>query len=508
MNNLKNKIDVLLVNAPGKEKVYQSLASDLAAYEPPIWAGFIAEYVRTNGHSVQILDAEALRLSYKQTVEEIRGCRPLLTVFVVYGQQPSASTQCMAAAGDVARMLKQESPDLLVMFMGTHSAALPERTLREEATNFVCNSEGPLTVLGVLETIKAGLGEFHKVPGLWYVDGVDIVHTDAAPVIQDLDNTIPGIAWDLLPMNHYRAHNWHCWDNINEREPYASIYTSLGCPYKCSFCCINAPFGSNSIRYFSSEWVIRQIDILVREYGVKNIKFADEMFVLNSKHVLEICDHIIERGYDLNIWAYARVDTVKKRYLDKMKKAGFNWLAIGIESGSKLVRNGVEKGRFGKLNIKGVVEEIQNAGIYIGANYIFGLPDDTLESMRETLELAIDINSEWANFYSAMAYPGSPLYAQAIQDGVKLPDSVGGPGWIGYSQHAKECLPLPANSVGAGKVLFFRDQAFDIYFKGGRYQNMMRDKFGSDVVNHINGMTKHKLDRDFSEQFDTGLQIV
>jgi radical SAM superfamily enzyme YgiQ (UPF0313 family) len=498
----------MLVNAPGKRQVYQSLANDLTAYEPPIWAGFLAEFFRNNRYSVEILDAEALGLTYEQTVHEIQGCNPLLTVFVVYGQQPSASTQCMPAAGDVARMLKQESPDLKVLFMGTHSSALPERTLREESTDFVCRGEGPFTILGVIEALKAGTQDFYKVPGLWYFDGVDVAHTASTDLIKNLDSTIPGMAWDLLPMKKYKAHNWHCWDHIDERAPYASIYTSLGCPYKCSFCCINAPFEINKIRYFSPDWVIKQIDILVREYGVKNIKFADEMFVLNARHVLEICDYIIDRGYDLNIWAYARVDTVKGRYLEKLKRAGFNWLAIGVESGSKFVRDGVEKGRFLDEDIIRIIRRIQEAGIYVSANYIFGLPDDTLDSMRDTLDLAIEINSEWANIYSAMAYPGSPLYAQSLHKGLKLPDSVGGPGWLGYSQHARECLPLETEHVSAGQVLYFRDRAFEAYFKGDRYLNMMQSSFGNKVVSHITEMLQHKLERDFAEPFVTGLEAA
>ena len=112
------------------------------------------------------------------------------------------------------------------------------------------------------------------------------------------------------------------------------------------------------------------------------------MFVLNEQHVMGICDLLIERNYDLNIWAYARIDTVKDRYLEKLKRAGFNWLALGIESGSKFVRDGVEKGSFNEKDILQTTNRIKEHGIYIIANYIFGLPDDTRERMQETLNLA------------------------------------------------------------------------------------------------------------------------
>jgi radical SAM superfamily enzyme YgiQ (UPF0313 family) len=313
--------------------------------------------------------------------------------------------------------------------------------------------------------------------------------------IENLDLELPHQALQLLDMKKYRAHNWHCFEDLESRHRYASLQTSLGCPYKCSFCCINAPFGGPGIRYWSSSNIIKQIDTMVNLYNVKNIKIPDEMFVLNRSHVIEICDAIIARGYKLNIWAYARIDTVKDDYLDKLKKAGFNWLGIGIESGSKFVRDGVEKGRFGEEEIVKTVKKIREHGIYVAANYIFGLPDDTINSMQETLDLAMYLNTEWANFYSAMAYPGSALFNKATENNWMTPDQPGGPGWIGYSQHAYECMPLPTNSLGYKEVIDFRDAAFDNYFSNSSYLKMIEKNFGPSVVKHIKDMTAYKIKR-------------
>ena len=132
------------------------------------------------------------------------------------------------------------------------------------------------------------------------------------------------------------------------------------------------------------------------------------MFVLNPKQVTGICDEIIDRGYGkkLNFWAYARIDTLEdNEMLKKMIKSGFKWLALGIESSSKHVRDGVVKGRFTNHNIEGIVKKVRDMGFYVGANYIFGLPDDNEDSMKETLDLSIKINSEWANFYSGYGIP-------------------------------------------------------------------------------------------------------
>jgi anaerobic magnesium-protoporphyrin IX monomethyl ester cyclase len=488
---VKKDVDVLFINPGSRSAVYQELSDTFSAIEPPSLAGMFATYIRNKGLSVGIIDAPAHNLSPQGVAQFVmENYKPVLVLMVVYGFQPSASTQNMPAAGETCTALKELDRNYQIMMTGTHPAALPERTMREENIDYVCDREGPQTILQTTLALKSSSPKFSGIPSLWYRDNGCIVSNPPGELMDNLDQEMPEVAWDLLPMEKYRAHNWHCFERIHERSPYVSLHTSLGCPYKCSFCCINAPFGKSSYRMWSPDTVIKEIDVLVNKYGVRNIKFVDEMFVLNRNHVLGICDRIIERGYDLNIWAYARVDTVKDEFLDKLRRAGFRWLALGIESGSKHVRDGVEKGRFGTSQILEVVRKIQDAGIYVIGNYIFGLPDDTHESMQETLELAIEANCEFANFYSAMAYPGSQLYRMAAEKGWELPDS-----WIGYSQHSYETKPLRTEVLGAAEVLKFRDEAFMKYFNNPKYLEMVRKKFGADVVQHVKDMTQIKLKR-------------
>lgn len=488
---VKKDVDVLFINPGSRLAVYQELGDTFSAIEPPSLAGLFATFVRNKGLSVGIIDAPAHNLSPQGVAQFVmENYKPVLVVMVVYGFQPSASTQNMTAAGETCIALKGLSPNCKIMMTGTHPAALPERTMREENIDYVCDREGPQTILQTALALKSPNPDLDGIPSLWYRKNGRIVSNLPGELMDDLDREMPGVAWDLLPMDKYRAHNWHCFERIHERSPYVSMHTSLGCPYKCSFCCINAPFGKSSYRMWSPDAVIREIDVLVNKYGVRNIKFVDEMFVLNRNHVLGICDRIIERGYDLNIWAYARVDTVKDEFLEKLRRAGFRWLALGIESGSKHVRDGVEKGRFGTPQILEIVRKIQQADIYVIGNYIFGLPDDTHQSMQETLDLAIEANCEFANFYSAMAYPGSSLYRMAVEKGWELPES-----WIGYSQHSFECKPLRTETLSAAEVLKFRDEAFMKYFSNPKYLDMVQKKFGDGVEQHIREMTKIRLKR-------------
>ena len=117
------------------------------------------------------------------------------------------------------------------------------------------------------------------------------------------------------------------------------------------------------------------------------------------------------------------MDTVKDDMLDKLKRAGFNWLALGIEAADERVLTDVDK-RYEVDEVYDTVRRIKAAGINVIGNYIFGLPEDTHDTMQRTLDLALDLNCEFANFYSAMAYPGSPLYEQAIRRGWRLPDDM------------------------------------------------------------------------------------
>ncbi|MDC3379372.1 B12-binding domain-containing radical SAM protein [Planctomycetota bacterium] len=491
---MSSKLDVVVVAPGGKKKIYQGLTDlELVAGEPPLWGGLIANFLRRRGYSVKIVDAGGMGWDPERVAEEVATLDPLLMACFSFGSQPSASTHTMPALRAVCEAIATAAPGVKRVVGGVHVSALPQRTLEEENVDYVCQGEGPHTVAALLDVLREGSSDLSKVPGLWYREGGTVHSTAQAPLIQDLDAELPGVAWDLLPMDRYRAHNWHCFDHIHDRQPYAVLYTSLGCPFKCAFCCINAPFGLPAIRYRSPENVIEEIDVLVNDYGVKNIKIIDEMFVLNGKHVLALCDLIIERGYDLNIWAYARVDTVRDKYLEKLKQAGVNWLALGIESASAHVRDGADKS-FGKKDITEVVRKIQDAGIYVIGNYIFGLPDDTHETMQETLDLALDLNCEFANFYSAMAYPGSRLYTQALEQDLALPDS-----WGGFSQHAYDSQPLPTEALTAGEVLAFRDRAFHAYFESPTYLEMIQRKFGDDVHKHVVDMAKHRLRRKLVE---------
>ena len=462
--------------------------------------------VRKFGNSTAILDAEVEGLNYIETAKQINDINPKIICFVVYGQQPSASTQNMQGAVGSAEELKKLNSRCFTLFVGAHVAALPDETLKKEKSiDAVCQNEGVYTILDLLKVEKLNDDYYlSKVKGLCFRGSDGVIKKNQLSTIvprKNLVEELPGMAWDLLPpLSKYRTASWHSWSNDSEKENFASLYTSLGCPYRCSFCMINiinrtnqdsniSSEDSNIFRWWPPEFTISQFDYIANQ-GVKNIKIADELFVLNPNHFKTICSLIKDRGYDFNIWAYSRIDTCKPEYLNILADSGVKWLGLGIENPNEVLRKEIHKDGYKEVKILDIINMIQSSGINVSGNYIYGLPNDTKESMQATLSFALDNITEMVNFYSAMAYPGSPLYFKAKKLNRKLPDN-----YVGYSQHAYETLNLSNENLSSESILLFRDKAWQKYHSNPKYLNLLEKKFGKPAREDLEKTIKIKLKR-------------
>ena len=345
--------------------------------------------------------------------------------------------------------------------------------------------------------------ETRIVPG---DDGRPILTPGAKLVPQErMDDDMPGYAWELLPkrerpLDLYRAHYWHTNFSQDKRTPFAAIYTSLGCTFGCNFCMINIINRTDSrsdanaadfrgMRFWSPNLILDEFETLA-EYGVEALRISDEMFFLNRKYYVPILEGIIERGLKFNLWAYARVDTVRSDQLALFKRAGINWLCLGIEAGNQNVRLDIEKGRFRDMNIRDVVRVVQDHGINVLGNYIFGFPEDTVATMQQTLDLAMELNTAHANFYPCQALPGSPLYFTAKAEGWELPARFEEYAFLSY-----DCKPLPTRHLTAADVLRFRDDAWHRYFSNPAYLSRIAEKFGPHQRRNVEEMSQIRLKR-------------
>lgn len=246
---------------------------------------------------------------------------------------------------------------------------------------------------------------------------------------------------------------------------------------------------SKNMRFWSPQFMLNEFQKLA-DMGVQTVRISDEMFFLDRRQFEPLVDGLVERDLGLRMWAYARVDTVRDRFLDQFRKAGIGWLGIGIEAESQVIRKEVSKGTFQEVNIREVVGKIRDHGINVGANYIFGFPDDTRETIAGTLDLALELCTEFANIYPCQALPGSPMYFTAKQNGWKLPSSYEGYAFLSY-----ESEPLPTKYLTAAEILQLRDDAWHTYFTNPKYLALIESKFGKAQRINVEELTKVKLRR-------------
>ncbi len=513
---MENKIDCCFLISNSSKNSYQKLSENYSAIEPPTWALLLAQSIRSVGFSANILDANAEQLSNNDILSRLKKMSPRLVCLVVYGQNVNAGTANMSGAVDITNHLKKNSISFPIAFIGSHVQALPSQTLQEEKNiDFVFTNEGVYALRNILNLKNISPDYFESIKGIAFRKDKKIVVNPAEKVVPNdlMDKDLPGYAWDLLPYNKkpldlYRSPMWHAEYDFKKRSPYASLQTSLGCQFKCNFCMINlinrndtkeigVASNYSGMRFWSPEFIIKEFDKLI-EMGVRTIRIVDEMFLLNPKYYIPLCKMLSERNKDdsLRMWSYSRIDTIKRpEILDLVRKAGIKWLCLGIESGDKKVRLEVSKGKFEDVDVKEVIKKVHAADINVMANYIFGLPGDTNETIEKTYKLSEELCTAGWNTYAAMALPGSKLYYEAIQKKIPLPES-----YEGYSFHSYECLPLPTDKLNPGEILRLRDKAFKKYHNYKPFLDLITKKFGKNASDNIVQMSKIDLKRKLLEK--------
>ena len=203
-------LDILFVHTNASKKIYQDLSKDHSAFEPPIWAGMLANHCRNKKFKVEILDCEVNGLDFIKSAQEISEAKPKIACFVVYGQQPSASSQNMEGATITSKELKKINKNIKILFVGGHIAALPKETLKdEESIDFVALNEGVYAISNLLKVENLNDETYlKKVKGIGFRNKENqIIINEPQSIVPKnlLEQDLPGIAWDLLPnLSKYR----------------------------------------------------------------------------------------------------------------------------------------------------------------------------------------------------------------------------------------------------------------------------------------------------------------
>jgi anaerobic magnesium-protoporphyrin IX monomethyl ester cyclase len=364
--------------------------------QEPLGLAYLGAVLEENGDVVEIIDAEASDMSYREVAEHVSS-RDVDVVGI------TMTTMVYSNAVKTIKAIKSMSNPMIIVG-GAHPTALPIETLKEVAEiDAVVIGEGETTIVELINAIKNN-EDLKNIKGIAYRNDEEIFVTEKRPFIEDLD-TIPFPARHLLPMDLYRTK-----PSAYEKFPTYSIVGSRGCPFRCTFCAIL--FGK-SYRYHSAKRICDEMEHLINNYGAKGVVFKDDSFTLNRKHATEICHEIINRGINekISISIATRVNLVDKPLLELLKKAGCWLIHYGVESGNQRLIDLIHKDI--KLDeVKQAIKWTRETGIISGAYFILGLPSETREETLKTIEFAKSADPDWVSFTITTPYPGSELYNQ------------------------------------------------------------------------------------------------
>jgi anaerobic magnesium-protoporphyrin IX monomethyl ester cyclase len=386
------KKKTLLINPP-----FQSRYS-----QPPLGLAILAAVLEKNGYPVKILDMPAL--GFSETVLSKIICQEKPHFVGI-----TATTLTIGSAANIAKKIKKIDDTIVVILGGAHVTIMPIKTMQEiPEIDIVISGEGGQTLLELIKCLEMGGEGISNVAGITYRDDNQIKSTYPRPLLSNLDE-LPFPSFHLLPLTRYLLH-----PPFGRRSPAMPIITSRGCPYRCLFCS-KSVFG-NKYRSNSPDYVINEIRLLNERFGIKEIKFYDDVFTIDRKRVMTICRELKKQKIDILWTCETRVNLVDAELLRTMKDAGCYMIAYGVESGSQQILDKIRK----DIKLAEVIKAFKlthDAGIGTIAYLMIGCPEETTETINATIKFASHLDCDFAQFSIATPYPGTELFDLAIKDG-------------------------------------------------------------------------------------------
>ncbi len=395
---------MLLIN-PASEK----FGGFLSRYVPigiPVAVGSLAGYLRQNGIKVHVLDEEVTDVTPDSLAAALDGLeKPYVIGF-------SCLTAHVARAYEMSKMVKRLYPDSIVITGGLHASALPEESLEHDTIDIVVRGEGEQALLQLYRAIREGK-PWTDIGGLSYRLNGETKHNPEAPLIPDLDD-LPMFPYDMFTHPRYEM---------------GFITSSRGCPYKCTYCSQRMLTGT-SYRYKSATRIVDELQILIEDYGQKQILFYDDNFSFKQRRVIEVCDQIVERGLHrkCSFSIQTRADNIPDPIIPHMRKANFVHVGFGMETGSERLAKIIVKGETVADHVD-AVKRCQKAGFETSLFMIFGLPTETAKEREETYKLVQGLNVQMSKYNNLIPYPGTPLYTD-LKNSPRVKTL---PGWANFN---------------------------------------------------------------------------
>jgi anaerobic magnesium-protoporphyrin IX monomethyl ester cyclase len=391
---------VLLVVPPGTIEESYGRLSAAGGELPMLGLAFIAASLRDQGHIVKIIDYEVNDLPMSVVERDVRAFQPDIVGMTAYITN-------MKRCGRVAKIVKEVSPDIKTILGGPQVTIFPDEAFHSSYIDMIALSEAEIIIRNVMNAL-GDEEKLSRVKGIWFRSKAgDIVKNAREGLVDELD-LFPSPALDLYEMDKYfpTAH-------IQGRRV-AHLLTSRGCPFKCTFCETKLTFG-RSFRYHSTQRVLAEIEQLVAK-GFDSFQFYDDIFTANKKRVIELCDGIIQKNWNIKWMCFTRTNCVSDELLARMKEAGCYLITYGGESGDDELLALIKKDLTVATNYKGIAAA-QKHGIKTMSSFMLGLPTETREQSMKTIDFALDSGLDYAIFPITEPYPGTELWVDAKKFG-------------------------------------------------------------------------------------------
>jgi radical SAM superfamily enzyme YgiQ (UPF0313 family) len=395
-------MNVLLINPPRENEIIGNnpvIIEKERGFNPPLGLLSLAAYLeKYSQHNVSVIDAQVDKIRYDDLSARISAAKP-----DVIGLTTMTLTLI-----DVIKTIviaKKTTPHVKIVLGGPHVHLFPNETIKLPHVDYLVLGEGEKTFKDLLDYIDDAL-QLRKIPGLVLEDDGKIINTGIRPPINNLDE-LPFPARHLVPYKKYNS-------LLTKGKVVTTIFTSRGCPFKCSFC--DRPHLGKAFRARSAENVVDELEECTR-MGIHEFLFYDDTFTVNKKRVIDICDEIIKRKLDIGWDIRTRVDTIDEAIIKHLKKAGCQGIHYGIEAGTTKVLKILNKG----ITIdqaKRVFNLTRKYSIPILAYFMIGNPTETINDIYETFEVMKELDPDYVHLTILTPFPGTKLYVDGLESGV------------------------------------------------------------------------------------------
>lgn len=395
---------VLLINPPADNEIAScnpKFLNQERGHTPPLGILYLAAYLeKLSDFEVKVLDCQAEEIKYGILPRIIKSVNPEVVGI-------TAMTLTLIDVMKVVDIAKEVNPEIKIVIGGPHPHIFPEETVKLPGVDYVILGEGEAVFLELLQCLsKKDFEKLHQVKGLVFKMDGKIINTGPGKILMDLDE-LP------FPARHLTSYRKY-YSIIAKKNPVTTMFTSRGCPYRCTFC--DRPTMGKFFRSRTAKNVADEMEEC-QKMGINEIFIYDDTFTVNRQRVLDICREIHRRKLAIAWDIRARVDTVDEETLEELKKANCRRIHYGVEAGTAKILKVLNKG-ITLDQVEKVFGLTRKIGMQTLAYFILGSPGETKEDILKTMNFAKKINPDFIQFTILTPFPATPIYADGLKRGI------------------------------------------------------------------------------------------